>query len=168
MTAKLCISASLVRYAPCWKRLSNTQHLRTFQASCSRVFKVAAFQFIFQICFKPCQVCIQPADMLIHLHRRGNRKLNYLKKQLLNQEQEGLITWPLSAWTGMQHLKARRERCTKLERGKWYMQRELKQTEKGKSWSKLAKSKRTQSQCKQREIKEKGMGEGGIKESQSN
>lgn len=80
MTAKLCISASLVRYAPCWKRLSNTQHLRTFQASCSRVFKVAAFQFIFQICFKPCQVCIQPADMLIHLHRRGNHKLNYFKK----------------------------------------------------------------------------------------
>lgn len=71
----LYILGFLVRYAQCWKRLSNIQNLRTFQASRSRVFKVTAFKFIFQICFKPRQICIQPADMLIHLHRRGNHKL---------------------------------------------------------------------------------------------
>lgn len=53
-----------------------------------------------------------------------------LKKNKIipKRKQEGLITWPLSAWTGVYYFRTRHKRGTKLEKGKWYTQIELRQS----------------------------------------
>lgn len=120
------ISAFLVWYSKCWKRLSVVSNLPTFQASGSRGFEVAAFQFIFEISFKPRQVCIQPADVLIHLHQEETTNWTtkkYKKKRAPDENRKG---WNSGCYRHEQSvvLQSKAGKGYRLGEGKWHPQRE--------------------------------------------